>query len=755
MASLIGKISTGRTVTGISSKTTTLAASVEQNSSDLSANTSTEQNLAAVVNTRPSALSARAIISPGGTFNHNQLVNRDAADQHPISAITGLQTELDGKGDDVYVDPNTGKLHLTSKGFVLGNGIVFPDALAFDGGYQDEAGYIHLTLNGEDISGFTPFVIAGGGGGGSSNAAALKVSNTTGWLFTSIASNQKCVLTFNWSSTEEEISTGKGTLQVYTANVLKGTASIEQGDVAVDVTEYLTSGSNSVKLVITDAYGNSRNLNFTVEVISLSLSSTFDGTAAYSGDISYFYTPVGAVQKTIHFLLDGKEIDTASVTVSGQQQNYTIPAQSHGSHTWELYITATVGEAAVESNHLFYDLICVEDGNTDIIISSTFQPSEIEQYDTYVIPYQVYNPSALETEVVLAADGVPQQELTVDRTPHEWSHRSDDVGDTTLTITCGETVKTFVVPIIESSVTITAVTNNLMLDLSSYGRSNLEADPYVWESNGISAEFENFNGTSDLWQLDEDGITVMRVGGDARLTIPLKLFENDLRVTGRTIEIEFATRAVLNYGATIISCMEGGRGIEITSQEAEAASAQSSIGTQYKEEEHIRLTIVIEKRTGSKMMLCYLNGICSGSVAYPDDDDFTQANPVEISIGSSECTVDLYHIRVYENDLTRYQVLNNWIADTQIGSLKKDRWARNDVYDDYGNIVIKKLPADLPYMVLSASVLPQFKGDKKNCDGYYVDPVDPSKSFTFTGAQIDVQGTSSQYWIFLIYDTAS
>lgn len=33
----------------------------------------------------------------GGTTDHRQLSNRDAANQHPISAITGLQSALDGK----------------------------------------------------------------------------------------------------------------------------------------------------------------------------------------------------------------------------------------------------------------------------------------------------------------------------------------------------------------------------------------------------------------------------------------------------------------------------------------------------------------------------------------------------------------------------------------------------------------------------------------------------------------------------------
>ena len=34
-----------------------------------------------------------------GTFDHNELINRDLPDQHPISAITGLQEALDSKAD--------------------------------------------------------------------------------------------------------------------------------------------------------------------------------------------------------------------------------------------------------------------------------------------------------------------------------------------------------------------------------------------------------------------------------------------------------------------------------------------------------------------------------------------------------------------------------------------------------------------------------------------------------------------------------
>ena len=75
-----------------------------------------------------------------------------------------------------------------------------------------------------------------------------------------------------------------------------------------------------------------------------------------------------------------------------------------------------------------------------------------------------------------------------------------------------------------------------------------------------------------------------------------------------------------------------------------------------------------------------------------------------------------------------------------------ERYQHNNVFDAYGSIVISQLPKDLPYLVLEGAELPQYKGDKKTVSGYYVDPLHPERSFTFTNAQIDVQGTSSQYY---------
>ena len=245
---------------------------------------------------------------------------------------------------------------------------------------------------------------------------------------------------------------------------------------------------------------------------------------------------------------------------------------------------------------------------------------------------------------------------------------------------------------------------------------------------------------------DDDGIGVLRVSGDARVNIPYQLFGTDFRTSGRTIELEFASRDVMNYDAVILSCLSGGKGLYLTAQKAELTSEQSSIFTQFKENEHVRVSFVIEKKTENRLIYCYINGIMSGVVQYPVTDDFSQVSPVGITIGSNDCTIDLYCIRVYDHNLTRSQILDNWIADTQDVEKMLNRYARNNVYNAYGSIVIDQLPKDLPYLVLECPELPQYKGDKKIVSGSYVDPVNPDKCFTFENAQFDVQGTSSQYY---------
>ena len=620
------------------------------------------------------------------------------------------------------------------------NGLLYEDSMLW------------LTADGEVIG--EPVEIkggsGGGGGGGDESASVIELTNTTGWLSKTISYGQDVTLSFRWSSTEDEQPTGNGILQVIVNNAVKRTANIAQGNMSVQISDYLSVGSNSVRIRISDVYGKSKSIIFTINAIELTLSSNFDSSSTFTAGetVDYTYTPFGAVEKTVHFIVDGTSVGTSSVITSGRQQTFSLPSMGHGSHSLLVYFDAEIDGETVRSNELYYDLIVVGGSSNTTIISSTFRRTSASQYETIVIPYKVYTPNSLTSDVSIMVNGNRVASFVVDRTEQTWSYRHDVAEDIVIKIISKSASKTFALTITESEIDVEPETDSLKLYLTSYGRSNTEEHPEIWEDtdNNISANLSNFNFVSDGWQNDDDGITVLRVSGDARVDIPYKPFASDFRSTGKTFEIEFASRNILDYDAVLISCMSGNRGFQLTAQKATLKSEQSEISTQYKEDEHVRISFVAEKRTEHRLLYIFINGIMSGVVQYPDDDDFSQVNPVNITIGNNSCTTDIYCIRIYDNNLTRYQILNNWIADTQDITTMLSRYEHNDVYNEYGNIVIEKLPNDLPYMVIECPELPQYKGDKKTVSGYFVDPATPSRSFSFTGAQADVQGTSSQFY---------
>lgn len=641
------------------------------------------------------------------------------------TAITNLQRELENVSIDpddlgLYQDPDTGYVYPTYRNVVSENGI----PLASGGG--------------------------GGGGGGSTTNAVLTVANETGWLSKTIAYGADCLISINWSSIEDDLPTGNGSIRITIGNVVKTSYGISQGIVSVNLKPYLSKGENKVKVRISDVYDQSKTITFTVTATELSISSTFDPSLQYDGSVTFPYTPVGELEKTIYFILDGSVFDTVVMTASNRQFSVYIPNLSHGSHTLRVYFTAVVNDQTVTSNELYYQFMSVNSSENTPIVTTQYTETEVEQFTTVIVPYQVYTPNSLTSPVSIYVNNVLNTSLTVDRTTQTFSYRADNSGTLKIKIQTGSVYKELTITVGQSDIDVEAETENLALYLSSYGRSNSESTPGTWTfgegSSEISATFSGFNWVSDGWVSDAEGITVLRCSGTARVTIPYKPFIADFGTTGKTIEIEFATRNVLDYDAVIMSCFSNNRGFKLTAQKAMLKSEQTEISTQYKEDEHVRIAFVAEKKAEHRLLYVYINGIASGVVQYGENDNFMQNPPVNISIGSSDCTIDVYCIRIYNNNLSRYQIVDNWIADTQVGLTMLERYNRNNVFDEYGNIVTDKLPNDLPYMIISCPQLPQSKGDKKTCSGTFIDPLTPSRSFTFTNCTIDVQGTSSQYY---------
>lgn len=189
------------------------------------------------------------------------------------------------------------------------------------------------------------------------------------------------------------------------------------------------------------------------------------------------------------------------------------------------------------------------------------------------------------------------------------------------------------------------------------------------------------------------------------------------------------------------------RGFYVTPQIALFRSQQTSLSTQYKEDDHVRLTFVIEpKENYNRIIWMYINGIASGAVQYALNDNFKQKEADIIKIGSNDATIDIYNIRVYDNNLSSRQVVNNWIADTQDASLKAARYYRNNNYNEKDELTINKLPSDLPYIIWDINPLPRYKGDKRLGNVKYVEPMNTARNFESENATYNVQGTSSSVY---------
>ena len=581
----------------------------------------------------------------------------------------------------------------------------------------------------------------GSGGGGGSGVDDDIILTTTSPSTVACGKGDDILINYNFSREVQKTRTGSE--KIYVDGTLYSTRYVSQGDNVATISN-LSPGSHNIEIQITSS-GLSASLVYSAEVIELTISSTFDGFGIYTNPITYRYTPVGNIQKTIHVIVDDKEY-TQVVNESNKAMTYRFETLSHGNHKVSVYATAKVGDNDITSNVLTYDLV-VNNGGSDTIIACPFDTTKITQGDLLQFNYVVFTPNSLTSEVSLKINGEEISNLTVDRTQQTWSLRNYPTGNIVCSIESGNKKVSFNIEVKAVDLKIEAISHNLELFLTSTGRSNNENESTrnVWENNGVAVGFSNFNWKSNGWIQDEDGNSVLRISGDARVTIPFNIFAEDFRSIGKTIEFEFSTHDVRDYDSILINCLSNGRGFSLTSNIAKLHSEQTSIETKFKEDEKVRVSFVIEPNTENSLIYTYVNGIISGLAQYPSDDNFSQSTPVGITIGSNDATIDLYNIRVYNINLDHSDVLTNYIADTPDRQTKFALYNNNDIFDSYGSMDYNKVVDRIPCLTFVGE-LPATKGDKKTVSVRYVNNFDSSKNFTTSGVSLDIQGTSSQYY---------
>ena len=92
----------------------------------------------------------------------------------------------------------------------------------------------------------------------------------------------------------------------------------------------------------------------------------------------------------------------------------------------------------------------------------------------------------------------------------------------------------------------------------------------------------------------------------------------------------------------------------------------------------------------------FIDGVLSSTNIYAQNDNFTQADQKSIVIGSDDCDIYIYLVKVYETYLTIDNHMSNFIADAPNATEMVERYNRNDILGPGGEISYMKLAEQNP-----------------------------------------------------------
>lgn len=636
--------------------------------------------------------------------------------------------------------------------------ITVPDGLIYEGNK------LYLASKGQTIS--DPVEIIGGGSGGGNMSGGQYTITLTNLLenrYLSVTKDQQVIVKFRYISEDDDgYRDGAGIGNLIIDGVRKLSTTFTQGDNELDITPYLAAGKeNSVQLRVTNTEGYYRTLSYTVNVVALTLTTNFPNMSTCEGDVAFQYRVTGIGDKKIYFFLDGRDLKSETITADDVTRTKNIPAQADGAHYLNVYVESKKDGVTVRSEELNIGLMWKSKATTSPMVMLNYTGDEKrEQGEVITIPYLVFDPHHLSAASVVYTIYNEDNSIyytragSVEPIGKEWNVQDYPAGNVKFEITCNGFSQSLRLQIKASDFNNTIIRDDsLLMEFTAQNRSNSDVDKDQWSYKGYVAEFENFSWTDvDGWLTDSKGGAVLRFLPANSMFIPFEPFDNDIRATGYTIEVELASHNVRDYDSTLITSFESNRGFIVKSQNATLQSQSSGTSVQFKEDERIRVTFVVAKDSTNRLIYIYINGILCSVTPYPSDDNFKQPNPIGITIGADDCGLDLYALRFYNRAFNAKEQLNNFICDRSTIAERIAAHKRNDILDlvnteNEEDIVLSydKVQSIIPIMVMRCAKLPADK-DNDKFKGQHVDYIDllhPEYSFTADDCTFQVQGTSS------------
>lgn len=576
----------------------------------------------------------------------------------------------------------------------------------------------------------------------------------------SVSEDVTCTYTFRHGSTNVKVT------EKYRAG----------SNVKFNIDKYLVEGANSITIGIIGVDTLAAiTTSVTYQVVNLTLSDTLDISRVYDlnkGEniIEIPFSVSGYGTKVVEWYVGGEQLEFDKnvdeiVDVKVDRVKYIDISQlNRGTHAIEYRAYTIVDGSKFYSNTLLRRVM-VENSATyqsSQMIAVAYESKQLKneggliefsQYTPFNLKFAIYDPKSPE---YIATDIYVGEELNttlnvLNATETNQSIIATIAGASTITIQTDESEIELPIYINATNLTLSEITNALVMDFSAVGRNNAENNKATWYGNGYSASINGveFNNTSG-WIND-----ALWLPSGADITFDIAPLAQDVTNTGFTFEVEFATTNVSNDDA-IICDMRNSEGVGMLIKATEVSMHSKGgvvLKKKYKSEENVRIAFVINRKNGvtnKGLMFVHDNGIVSGAINFADNDDFISDKAMKFE-GSDDAEVLLKRIRIYNDALTLDQVLNNYNLYRPNAQEMMSVYERNDIYEN-GTLTIDvaKCQSQLPVMMVTGDIPTLENTTNKDTqivvDIEYTNLQDPSKSFTMKGAAMRPQGTSSMLY---------
>ena len=537
-----------------------------------------------------------------------------------------------------------------------------------------------------------------------------------------------------------------------------------------DVTPYLGDGRNEISLAVSYTEEITvegevvpvslvRTQSWVIKVIELYLESTFNDTIAFvNQNAPWTGFAYGDINKTIHYELNGEPWRITENLINKEESvSQTIPFQGHGTSTLSIYLSAKVEgedgkEVTIYSDRLNYELLFIDSQESTPVIRLKATPSPMQQYTAGTISFTVYSNNQIIKTVTLkeGEDNIIFSGET-NNDAKNYPYTFMDFGEKTITLSYFyneiEYKKSINVTVEPSQYQINPVTTGLVLDFLPTGRSNDANDYNVFYNHAanlvapdvaatlpeIAWDFsENFDWNNGGWQTDSENNTFFCVKAGTQVAINYDPFKDSTIIkngksagTGKEFKLIFKATNVSQPNATFLSCLdESNVGLQMNVHEAYINSNEKQIYSPYCEEDIIEFDFNIFPGVDTGTSLQPVGDIIPMTMTYEDGTPFqpsihtlsTSYEHLEnkpIIIGSPDCDIHIYRMKVYNRYLTDKEVLSNFIADARNGAEMVDRHARNLIYDK-GVVTPNSLAKARPDLKIIKITCPKFTNSKSD-----------------------------------------